>query len=158
MLHWGTLVGFFCFCFYLIVQTILLSHIISSSGWPLLIHMFLSKACPVTWPHLLPRLISTEVIGAETIWMCALDFGTISFLSGWNWEHVNTASLGLKKKNLSYKQRRASLVAQMVKNLPAVWETWIWSLGWEDPLEKEMATHSNIFAWRIPWTEEPGRL
>ena len=52
----------------------------------------------------------------------------------------------------------ASLVAQKVKHLPAVWETWVWSLGREDPLEKEMATHSSILAWRIPWTEEPGRL
>ena len=44
---------------------------------------------------------------------------------------------------------------QTVKNLPAMQETWVRSLGWEDPLEKEMATHSNILAWRIPWTEEP---
>ena len=51
-----------------------------------------------------------------------------------------------------------SLVAQMVKSLPAVQETWVQSLGREDPLEKEMATHSRILAWRIPWTEEPGRL
>ena len=47
---------------------------------------------------------------------------------------------------------RASLVAQLVKNLPAMWETWVQSLGWEDPLEKGMATHSSIQAWRIPWT------
>ena len=53
---------------------------------------------------------------------------------------------------------RASLVAQMVKNLPAMWETWVQSLGWEDPLGKEMATHSSILAWRIPWTEENGGL
>ena len=46
----------------------------------------------------------------------------------------------------------------MVKNLPAVQESWVRSLGWEDPLEKEMATHSSILAWRIPWTEKPGRL
>ena len=52
---------------------------------------------------------------------------------------------------------RASLVAQMVKSLPAVWETQVQSLGREDPLEKEMATHSSILAWTIPWTEEPGR-
>ena len=52
----------------------------------------------------------------------------------------------------------ASLVAQMVKRLPAMQETWVRSLGREDPLEKEMATHSSILAWRIPWTEEPGRL
>ena len=53
---------------------------------------------------------------------------------------------------------RPSLVAQMVKNLPAMWETWVQSLGWEDPLEKGMATHSSILAWTIPWTEELGRL
>ena len=51
-----------------------------------------------------------------------------------------------------------SLVAQTVKNLPAVWETGVRSLGWEDPLEKGMATHSSILAWRIPWLEEPGGL
>ena len=53
---------------------------------------------------------------------------------------------------------RASLIAQSVKNLPAVQETQVRSLGWENPLEKEMATHSGILAWRIPWTEEPGGL
>ena len=52
----------------------------------------------------------------------------------------------------------ASLVAQMVKNLPTMWETQVQSLGWEEPLEEEMATHSSILAWRSPWTEEPGRL
>ena len=51
-----------------------------------------------------------------------------------------------------------SLVAQMVKNPPAMWETWVQSLGWEDPLEKGMAIHSSILAWRIPRTEEPGGL
>ena len=52
----------------------------------------------------------------------------------------------------------ASLVAQLVKNLRAVQETQVRSLGWEDPLEKEMATHSSILAWKISWTQEPGRL
>ena len=51
-----------------------------------------------------------------------------------------------------------SLVAQMVRNLPEMRETWVQSLGGEDPLEKEMATHSRTLAWRILWTEEPGRL
>ena len=46
----------------------------------------------------------------------------------------------------------------MVKHLPAMWETWVQSLGQEDTLEKEMATHSSTFAWKIPWMEEPGRL
>ena len=50
------------------------------------------------------------------------------------------------------------LVAQTVKCVPAMWETQVQSLGWEDPLEKEMATHSSILAWKIPWTEELGRL
>ena len=54
--------------------------------------------------------------------------------------------------------RWASLVAQTVKNLPAMQETWVQSLGWKDPLEEGMATHSSILAWRIPWTEEPDGL
>ena len=61
-------------------------------------------------------------------------------------------------KGLNNKYFRASLVAQMVKHLPVMWETRIQSLGWEDLLEKEMATHSSMLAWRIPWTEESGRL
>ena len=52
----------------------------------------------------------------------------------------------------------AFLMAQIVKNAPAIQETWVWSLGWEDPLEEGMAAHSSILAWRIPWTEEPGGL
>ena len=52
----------------------------------------------------------------------------------------------------------ASQVAQRLKHLPTMQETWVRSLGQEDPLEKEMATHSSILAWRIPWTEEPGGL
>ena len=53
---------------------------------------------------------------------------------------------------------KASLVAQMIKHLPAMKKTWVQSLGLEDPQEKEMATHSSTLAWKIPWTEEPGRL
>ena len=52
----------------------------------------------------------------------------------------------------------ASLVAQMVKDLPAMQEAWVPSMRWEDPLGKEMATHSSILIWEIPWTEEPGDL
>ena len=51
-----------------------------------------------------------------------------------------------------------SLVAQIVKSLPAMQETWVQSLGWKDPLEKGIATHSRILAWRISWTAEPGKL
>ena len=50
------------------------------------------------------------------------------------------------------------MLTQIVQNMPAAQETKVWSLGWEDSLEKEMATHSSIFFWKIPWTEEPGRL
>jgi len=53
---------------------------------------------------------------------------------------------------------RASLVAQRLKHLPAMWKTWVGSLGQEGPLDEEMATYSSILAWRIPWTEEPGGL
>ena len=63
----------------------------------------------------------------------------------------------LKRQHLDSK-KWASLVAQSVKSVPAMKETWVRFLGREDPLEKKMASHSNILAWRIPWTEEPGRL
>ena len=53
---------------------------------------------------------------------------------------------------------KTSLVAQTVKRLSIMRETWVRSLGWEDPLEKEMASHSRTIAWKMPWTEEPGRL
>ena len=52
----------------------------------------------------------------------------------------------------THKPGRASLVGHLVKNLPAMWETWVQFLGWEDPLEKGRATYSSILAWRIPWT------
>ena len=68
----------------------------------------------------------------------------------------------LKDKDIKYfafpRFIKASLVAQTVKRLPAMWETWVGSLGWKDPLEKEMTTHSSILAWKTPWMDEPGRL
>ena len=76
---------------------------------------------------------------------------------------INYICIKIKKKKRTISsghsdiQLGASLVAQM-KHLPAMRETQVWSLGWEDPLEKEMATHSTILAWKIPWTEESGRL
>ena len=57
-----------------------------------------------------------------------------------------------------FSERLYSLVVQRLKRLPVMWETWVQSLGGEDPLEKEMASHSSILAWRIPWTEELGGL
>ena len=70
--------------------------------------------------------------------------------------HVDENNLNVI--DLIYSSIGASLVAQRVKRLPAMWETWVRSLGQEDSLEMEMATHSSILAWRIPWTQEPGRL
>ena len=66
-------------------------------------------------------------------------------------------SLGLRF-NATSQKGQASLVAQKIKNLPTMRQIWVQSLGQKDPLEKGMAAHSNILAWRIPWTEEPGRL
>ena len=68
-------------------------------------------------------------------------------------EIITLSEVSQKEKN---KYHMTSLVAQTVKCLPTMWETWVQSLGWEDLLEKEMATHSSILAWKIPWTEEPG--
>ena len=59
---------------------------------------------------------------------------------------------------MSGESKDVSLVASTVKNLPAMWDTRVQSLGWEGPLEKEMAIHSSVLAWRIPWMEEPGGL
>ena len=73
--------------------------------------------------------------------------------------YLTSLCLGfLTSGNHRIKVLGASLVAQMVKNLPSMQETWVQSLGQEDPLEKEMVHHSSILAWRIPWTEEPGGL
>ena len=69
-----------------------------------------------------------------------------------------TKSWTLNDLHFTSLPRGASLVVQRVKCLPAMQETWVQSLGQEDPLEKEMATHSSTLAWKIPWTEKPGRL
>ena len=74
---------------------------------------------------------------------------------------VDTVVKGSCKRNQGLKSVDLKIIlglAQMVKNLPAMWETWVPSLGWEDSLEKGMATHSSTLAWRIPWTEEAGGL
>ena len=71
---------------------------------------------------------------------------------------VLSFNVGILLSTTSDSVFRVSLVSSMVKNLPPVQETWVQSLGWEDFLEKGMATHSSILAWRIPWIEEPGKL
>ena len=72
--------------------------------------------------------------------------------------HFSLYLVCLKSSQLIVRIYSITLVAQLVKNPSAMWETWVQSLGWEDSLEKGRATHSSILAWRIPWTEEPGRL
>ena len=79
----------------------------------------------------------------------------------WFTDCVNTGELLISREPQFvplYNWLRASLVAQMVKRLSTLWETLVRSLGWEDPLEKELAIHSRTVAWKIPWTEEPGGL
>ena len=71
---------------------------------------------------------------------------------------LQMVSATMKLKDACSLEERASLVAQMVKSLPAMQETRVWFLGGEDPLEKEMAAHSSTLAWKIPWMEEPGGL
>ena len=68
------------------------------------------------------------------------------------------AKMGSIKDRNGMDLTEASLVVQMVKRLSTMWETWVRALGLEDPLEKDMAIHSSTIAWKIPWTEEPGRL
>ena len=70
----------------------------------------------------------------------------------------NRAGLRNMELELASSSSGASLTAQVIKNLSAMWEIWVWSLGGKGPLKKEMATHSSMLSWRIPWTEEPGRL
>ena len=84
-------------------------------------------------------------------------------LFSWVPKSLWTETAGMKLKDACSLEEKlwqtwASLVAQMVKRLPAMWETWVQSLSWKNSLEKEMATLSSILAWRIPWTEDPGRL
>ena len=81
---------------------------------------------------------------------------TVRFQTGASNKVPKTIEVGFRRD--FYPSIVASLVTQLVKSLPAVWETWVRSLGQKDPMEKKMATHSNILAWRIQWTEEPGGL
>ena len=86
--------------------------------------------------------------------------GTEAKLPGWWDANYLWAKLSFRTlfSLLLNKSQGDSLVAQMVKPLSAMRETWVWSLGWDDPLEKETAAHSSTLAWKIPWTEEPDKL
>ena len=100
--------------------------------------------------------------GDHGIWshhFMAIDGETVETVSDFIfWGFKTTADGDCSHEIKRHLLLAASLVAQRLKLLPAVWETWVRSLGWEDPLEREMAMHSSILAWRISWMEEPGRL
>ena len=105
---------------------------------------------------------ATELNWRKVVIWCDLYLQKHSFIQfSWNFLlFVAWLSLNVRcfSNLISPTLRMTSLVAQMVKRLSTMWEIWVWSLGWEDSLEKEMATHSSTIAWKIPWTEEHGRL
>ena len=108
-------------------------------------------------PNLLWR-ISTKKISAFRYTFCEHPITKVFHIGLiFKWENIPYLFY-IKAINTLYTTIKASLVAQRLKHLPAMWETWVRSLGRKDPLEKEKATHSSILAWRIPWTKEPGRL
>ena len=104
-----------------------------------------------------PQLAShlhLDLMNSTTLHLTLLPFGPLAYRALPYIGHTRSKSLlkhsFLLENLFQTSPNRASLVAQLVKNPPAMWETWVWSLGWEDPLEKGMPTHSRILAWRIP--------
>ena len=129
------------------------------------------------WPHkVTPRCTENHLFAVlykeKTQFLCAHIYYWTHLLQIWYFFHICVSINTLESffnifwyeyvcmcLSLSiWSNSGASLVTQMVKNPPAMKETWVWSLGWEDPLEEGMATHSSILTWRIPWTEDPGGL
>ena len=106
----------------------------------------------------LPAIRETQVL--PLVWEDTLEKGMATHSNILAWRTLQTEepggirSMGLQRGGYGW----TSLVAQTIKHLSTMWETWVRSLGREDPLEKEMAIHSRTIAWKIPWTEEPGRL
>ena len=96
----------------------------------------------------------TKIMASDPITSWPLDGETMETVS----DFIFLGSIITADGDCSHEIKRRLLVAQRLKRLPPMWETWVRSLGREDPLEKEMVTHSSILAWRIPWTEKPGRL
>ena len=128
----------------------MLSNLLNMPWEPNKTHMQaeLSLWVSILWPEVSEHPLSFKSHGSSGTWKLLKN--TPSKF------HPFLSSQVLFVSHLSY--CGASLVAQMVKNLPAMRETWVQSLDWKDPLEKGMATHSSILAWRIPWIEEPGGL
>ena len=124
---------------------------------------------PKSWYLSLPALLATKEVAYQVIpnKRQILSFTMWSVREGCSEKSPPVPSINQKSNLSSYNcitwsimhaSWWASLVAQTVKNLPATRETWVQSLGQEDPMEKGMATHSNVLAWRTLWTDEPGRL
>ena len=109
---------------------------------------FLLNACHVTFMH--------DCVCFCGIFICIYHKQVTSLII--YYRHMFYFPLDLVLFDKNYSSIGAFLVVQMVKNLPAMQEVWVWSLGWEDSLKKGMAAGTSIFAWRIPWTEEPGGL
>ena len=103
------------------------------------------------------QLGNHPLLGLLTVpWNCPSTSGCVIFLAEWGSRFSWIWLVILDPFDFNW--FRTSLVAQMVYHLPTMRATWVWSLGREDPLEKEMAIHSSSLAWKIPWTEEHGRL
>ena len=116
---------------------------------------FLFSTKAFIWLCFLHHRLQTFILYLFQYPRCSVMVLTTFFLrSQVNWNYLNKHK---RKKNRLPEtlHQMASLVAQMVKNLPAMQEAWVWSLGQEGPLEKGIATHSSILGWRTPWTEEP---
>ena len=88
----------------------------------------------------------------------ACNVGDLGWRTGLGWSPGSPLQYSDLENSMDYTVYGASLEAQRLKRLPAMWETWVGSLSWEDPLQKEMATHSSSLAWRIPWMEKLGGL
>ena len=145
----------------------MLTHVLNSYCMPAVIRNWnlFTKSCPtLLWPHglqLAKLLCPWNSLDKNTGVGChfLLQWVAVAFSSRSSWQGIEPVSLALQVGNDHYLHIMVpSLVAKTVKHLPAMWETWVQSLGREDPLEKEMATHSSTLAWKIPWTKEPGRL
>ena len=106
------------------------------------------------WSSLVKLWVSREpVCVCVSLWLSGrVMMETLSFLSSWSHSHCEWGPpVGLMRKQASVISSRASLIARLIKNPLAMWETWVWSLGWEVHLEKGKATQSSVLAWRIPW-------
>ena len=126
-------------------------------------HVWMTTSLVAQMVKRLPAMWETQVrsLGGEDLLEkeMATHSSTLAWKIPWMEEPGGLQSMGSQRVGHDWATSRwASLVAQMVKRLPAMRETQVRSMVWEDPLEKEMATHSSTLAWKIPWTEEPGRL